>query len=137
MNQGKRSDEEYQAEDSFEVNECEQSTNETNEVIHTLVNIEEKGKPLDYVKGMVRTWCYEELWPHLKFVETELIQKIVELNEDEHMFQTLFCRMNIAKSNIYEQQLFLNTYADTIKKTINDFRAATQYRYKIEILKCK
>jgi len=137
MNLGESLDEEYEADNSFDTNEYELSTNETNEVIHTLVNIEQKGRPLEYVKGMVRTWCYEELWPHLKFVETEQIQKVIDMNEEEHMIKTLFSRMNITKSNINEQQLFLNTYADTIKRIINDYRAATQDRYKREVLKCK
>ena len=97
---------------------------------------EETEVPMEYVKQMVRTWSIDELWPNMKFVEAEHIQTL-DLNEEIHQFTTLFVRMNMNKDNIYKKQVFLNTYADTIRKIINEYRAGAQEQYKRDILKCK
>ena len=92
--------------------------------------------PMEYVKQIVRTWSIDELWPNMKFVEAEHIQTL-DLNEEIHQFTTLFVRMNMNNDNIYKKQIFLNTYADTIRKIINEYRASAQEQYKRDILKCK
>ena len=97
---------------------------------------EETEVPMEYVKQMVRTWSIDELWPNMKFVEAEHIQTL-DLNEDIHQFTTLFVRMNMNNDNIYKKQIFLNTYADTIRKIINEYRASAQEQYKRDILKRK
>ena len=91
---------------------------------------------MEYIKQMVRTWSIDELWPNMKFVEAEHIQTL-DLNEDIHQFTTLFVRMNMNNDNIYKKQIFLNTYADTIRKIINEYRASAQEQYKRDILKRK
>ena len=92
--------------------------------------------PMEYVKQIVRTWSIDELWPNMKFVEAEHIQTL-DLNEEIHQFTTLFVRMNMNNDNIYKKQIFLNTYADTIRKIINEYRASAQEQYKRDILKRK
>lgn len=103
---------------------------------HQLHKNEETEVPMEYVKQMVRTWSIDELWPNMKFVEAEHIQTL-DLNEDIHQFTTLFVRMNMNNDNIYKKQIFLNTYADTIRKIINEYRASAQEQYKRDILKRK
>ena len=97
---------------------------------------EETEVPMEYVKQMVRTWSIDELWRNMKFVEAEHIQTL-DLNEEIHQFTTLFVRMNMNNDNIYKKQIFLNTYADTIRKIINEYRASAQEQYKRDILKRK
>lgn len=103
---------------------------------HQLHKNEETEVPMEYVKQMVRTWSIDELWPNMKFVEAEHIQTL-DLNEEIHQFTTLFVRMNMNNDNIYKKQIFLNTYADTIRKIINEYRASAQEQYKRDILKRK
>ena len=123
--------------DTIEINEYEESSEETTStLVSNIVNIEQQTKPLDYVKNIVKSWCNEELWPYLKFVDTNQMLKL-NLEEDNHLFQTLFIRININNNNINAKHVFLKTYSDTIKKTINEYRATSQDKYKKDILKCK
>ena len=66
----------------------------TSTLVSNIVNVEQKTKPLEYVKSIVKSWCNEELWPHLKFVDTNQMLKL-NLEEDNHLFQTLFIRIII------------------------------------------
>ena len=122
--------------DTIDINEYEQSSSTTTStLVSNIVNVEQQTKPLDYVKNIVKSWCNEELWPHLKYVDTNQMLKL-NLEEDNHLFQTLFIRINI-NNNINAKHVFLKTYSDTIKKTINEYRATSQDKYKKDILKCE
>ena len=135
MNRELRYDEEY--DETVDTYEYEQETNATSKTsIHSLVNIEQKEKPLEYVKGMVRTLCYEGLWPHLKFISIKNMEKL-NLRTNNSVFESLFTRISIANNNIEEKEVFLKTYAETIIKTINEYRSNTQDRYKRDVLKYK
>ena len=134
MNREQQYDEEY--DEIVDTHEYEQQTNATKTSIHSLVNIEQNEKPLEYVKGMVRTWCYEGLWPHLKFISIKNMEKI-NLGSNDNVFESLFRRISIADNNIEEKKVFLKTYAETIIKTIQEYRSNTQDRYKRDVLKCK
>ena len=135
MNRELRYDEEY--DETVDTYEYEQETNATSKTsIHSLVNIEQKEKPLEYVKGMVRTWCYEGLWSHLKFISIKNMEKL-NLRINNSVFESLFTRISIANNNIEEKEVFLKTYAETIIKTINEYRSNTQDMYKRDVLKCK
>ena len=98
-------DDEYN--DTIEINEYEESSEETTStLVSNIVNIEQQTKPLDYIKNIVKSWCNEELWPYLKFVDTNQMLKL-NLEEDNHLFQTLFIRINMNNNNINAIHVFL------------------------------
>ena len=105
---------------------------ELNEVYRT----GQKGDTINYVKLMVRTWTIEEIWPFIKFIEIKFITN-VDLCKKSNMFTTLFQNLNIENETLREKQIFINTYAPTIRKIINEYRSTAQENFKKEILKSK
>ena len=96
----------------------------------------QKGETINYVKLMVRTWTIEEIWPFIKFIENKFITN-VDLCKQSNMFTTLFQNLNIENKTLGEKQIFINTYAPTIRKIINEYRSTAQENFKKEILKSK
>ena len=105
--------------------------------IETLNEVYRTGKTeetINYIQLMVRTWTIEELWPYVKFIETKFIIN-VDLCENPNMFTTLFQNLNKEHESLGDKQIFINTYAPTIKKVINEYRSTAQENFKKDALK--